>query len=55
MASHGMVRASFVPPSDIGELRELTRYRKTQVDARGHEIQRLEKVLQDAGFSELQN
>jgi len=33
----------------IRELRELTRYRKTQIDARVAEIQRLEKVLQDAG------
>ena len=30
-------------------MRELTRYRKTQVDARAKEIQRLEKALQDAG------
>ncbi len=50
VAAHGMVRPSFVPPSDIRELRELTRYRKTQVDARVKEIQRLEKVLQDAGI-----
>jgi hypothetical protein len=28
-------------------VRELTRYRKTQIDARTHEIQRLEKVLQE--------
>jgi transposase len=48
VVAHGMVRASFVPPLPIGGLRELTRYRKTQVDARGKEIQRLEKVLQDA-------
>jgi transposase len=39
-----------VPPPPIRELRELTRYRKTQVDARAKEIQRLEKVLQDAGI-----
>ena len=45
-----MVRPSFVPPPEIRELRELTRYRKTQVDARAREIQRLEKVLQDAGI-----
>ena len=45
-----MVRPSFVPPPAIRELRELTRYRKTQVDARAREIQRLEKVLQDAGI-----
>jgi len=50
VAAHGMVRPSFVPPPEIRELRELTRYRKTQVDVRGKEIQRLEKVLQDAGI-----
>jgi transposase len=50
VAAHGMVRASFVPPPPIRELRELTRYRKTQSDARVAEIQRLEKVLQDAGM-----
>jgi len=43
-----MVRASFVPPEPIRELRDLSRYRKTQVDTRAKEIQRLEKVLQDA-------
>jgi transposase len=50
VAAHGMVRPSFVPPPEIRELRELTRYRKTQVIARGKEIQRLEKTLQDAGI-----
>lgn len=48
VVAHGMVRASFVPPPPIRELRELSRYRKTQVDVRSQEIQRLEKVLQDA-------
>ncbi len=50
VAAHGMVRPNFVPPPPIRELRELTRYRKTQVDARVKEIQRLEKLLQDAGI-----
>ncbi len=50
VAAHGMVRPSFVPPPEIRELRELSRYRKTQVDARAREIQRLEKTLQDAGI-----
>ncbi len=49
VAAHGMARPSFVPPPDIKEVRELTRYRKTQIDARAHEIKRLEKILQDAG------
>jgi transposase len=50
VAAHGMVRPSFVPPPPIRALRDLTRYRKTQIDARVAEIQRLEKVLQDAGI-----
>jgi transposase len=50
VVAHGMVKPSFVPPPEIREVRELTRYRKTQVDARVKEIQRLEKTLQDAGI-----
>jgi transposase len=50
VAAHGMVRASFVPPPPIRELREITRYRKTQITVRGQEIQRLEKLLEDAGI-----
>jgi transposase len=50
VAAHGMVRPSYVPPPPIRALRELTRYRKTQVDARTREVQRLEKALQDAGI-----
>jgi transposase len=50
VVAHGMVRASFVPPPPIRELRELTRYRKRQIDTRVAEVQRLEKVLQDAGI-----
>jgi transposase len=49
VAAHGMVRPSFVPPRSIRELRELTRYRTSQIEARATEIRRLEKVLQDAG------
>src|SRR5215216_4063036 len=36
-------------PRPIRELRELTRYRKTQIQERSREVQRLDKVLQDAG------
>jgi transposase len=50
VAAHGMVRPSFVPPLPIRELRELTRYRKTQIESRAAEKQRLEKVLQDGGI-----
>jgi hypothetical protein len=50
VAAHGMIRPSFVPPPPIRELRELTRYRKTQAKVRAQEIARLEKALQDAGI-----
>jgi transposase len=50
VAAHGMVRPSLVPEPALRAVRDLTRYRKTQIDARGREIQRLEKVLQDAGI-----
>jgi transposase len=44
------VRPSFVPPKEIRELRNLTRYRKAQTEERTREVQRLEKVLQEAGI-----
>ena len=50
LIEHGLVRPSFVPPKEIRELRNLTRYRKAQIEERTREIQRLEKVLQDAGI-----
>jgi transposase len=50
LVEHGLVRPSFVPPRPVRELRDLTRYRKTQIQERGREVQRLDKVLQDAGI-----
>src|SRR3954447_22248025 len=50
LVQHGLVRPSFVPPPEIRRLRDLTRLRKAQVNERGRSIQRLEKVLQDAGI-----
>ena len=46
----GLVRPSFVPPPEIRRLRDLTRLRSTQVQERTRSIERLEKVLQDAGI-----
>jgi transposase len=45
----GLVRPSFVPPKPVREIRNLTRYRRTRVEERTREAQRLDKVLQDAG------
>jgi transposase len=46
----GLLRASFVPPRPIRELRDLTRYRKTLIADRAAEANRLHKVLEDAGL-----
>jgi len=50
LGAHGLVRGSFVPPQPIRELRDLTRLRTTLIRDRVREINRLERVLQDAGM-----
>jgi len=49
LGAHGLVRGSFVPPEPIRQLRDLTRTRTTVIRERTREIQRLEKLLEDAG------
>jgi transposase len=44
----GLLKASFVPPPVIRELRDLTRYRLHQVRERAREVNRLCKVLEDS-------
>jgi transposase len=46
----GLLRASFVPPPPIRELRDLTRYRVQQVQERTREVNRLCKLLEDTGL-----
>jgi transposase len=46
----GLLRAGFVPPKPIRRLRNLTRYRKTQIAERQREVNRLHKALEDAGI-----
>ena len=50
LGAHGLVRGSFVPPEPIRQLRDLTRTRTTIIRERAREIQRLEKLLEDAGI-----
>lgn len=45
----GLLKASFVPPKPIRQLRDLTRYRKSLIGERQREANRLHKVLEDAG------
>ncbi len=47
---HGLIRPSFVPPRDIRELRDLTRYRKKLLANGAAERNRIQKVLEDANI-----
>lgn len=50
LLAHGLVRASFVPPAEIGALRELTRTRKQFVREIGRHTQRIQKILDIANL-----
>lgn len=47
---HGLIKASFVPPQAIRELRDLTRSRITLMRERGAIVNRIQKVLEDANI-----
>ena len=42
----GLLRASFVPPRPVRDLRDLTRLRKALIRERGHHVNRIEKTLE---------
>lgn len=46
----GLLRASFVPPEDIRELRDLTRYRTRAIRRRARECNRIQKLLEDGSI-----
>jgi transposase len=48
LAERQMLRPSFVPPAQLRELRDLTRYRVDLVESRNGFKQRAEKLLEDA-------
>jgi transposase len=50
LLEHGLLRGSFVPPAPIRELRDLTRYRKSLIQERAREANRVHKMLEDAGI-----
>jgi transposase len=50
LVEYGLVRPSFVPPPQIRRLRDFTRHRRVLSEERTRMVQRLEKVLQDAGI-----
>lgn len=46
----GLLKASFIPPAPVRELRDLTRYRTSLIRERGRTANRLQKVLEDANI-----
>jgi transposase len=48
LLAHGLIRASFVPPTPVQELRDLTRTRKQLVREIAQHTQRIQKTLEDA-------
>jgi transposase len=47
---YGLLKASFIPPKPIRELRDLTRYREKLIQKRSSELNRLQKFLEDANI-----
>ena len=47
---HGMIRASFIPPRAIRDLRDLTRRRRQLIGAATSERNRVQKVLEEANI-----
>jgi transposase len=50
LLKHGLLKASYVPDKEQRELREVSRYRKSLVEERAREINRLEKTLEGANI-----
>lgn len=50
LAAHGLLRASFVPPEPIRQLRDLTRARAVATRDRTRQVQCLEKFLESTGI-----
>jgi len=50
LLQHGLLRASFVPPTPIRELRDLTRYRASLAQEVNRIANRIQKVLEDANI-----
>jgi transposase len=50
LLQHGLLRASFVPPTPIRELRDLTRYRASLAQEINRIANRIQKMLEDANI-----
>jgi transposase len=50
LLEHGLLNASFIPPQEIRDLRDLTRYRRQLIHEHTAEVNRLQKVLETANI-----
>jgi len=50
LLQHGMLNGSYVPEREWRELRELVRYRRTLIQERADEVNRVQKVLEGANI-----
>jgi transposase len=50
LLEHGLLRASFIPPAPIRDLRDLTRHRTILAQQRAHEVNRVRKLLEAANI-----
>lgn len=50
LLAHGLIRASFIPPSEIRALRDVTRHRKSLIRDRARVLNRIHKLLETANI-----
>jgi len=50
LLQHGLLRPSFIPPAEVRAVRELTRYRKSLIQERAAEVNRVQKILETANI-----
>jgi transposase len=50
LLAHGLIRASFIPPREVRDLRDLTRHRKSLLRDRVAAVNRIHKVLESANI-----
>nr|WP_205665654.1 IS110 family transposase [Anoxybacter fermentans] len=50
LLQYGLLKGSYIPNREQRELRELTRYRRSLIDERSREVNRLQKILEGANI-----
>jgi transposase len=50
LLQHGLLKASYIPPVEQRDLRDLLRYRTALIQERTREVNRVQKVLEDANI-----